>query len=452
MMRRLHADEPAQRPGSPNLSRVPAKVDRVIIDGIARTKDDIVVRQVQTVFESENFEDMVLRSQEAKEKMKKLGIFKNINIEIDTSKGSKASSNGYQIRYKVQEMRFLSGGTQMQVGTNDGNLLFNIRIPNLFGRAERVLMEYTYGTKQTRGIGVHVTKPVNGNTDVLFGATGYQAHSEYPWSGYKETDRGVGFDLSFPSLIGSHNIKWEGVWRDLRCMSNITSFAVREQAGHSLKSSIKHTFMRDSRDDPILPSEGTLLKLTQEYSGLGGNARFFKHDLELQTNNKLVLDSVLQLSLAGGIMRPLEPNKEIMIIDKFFLGGPLTLRGFNMKGVGPHSDGNALGGDMYCMGALHLYTPLPFRPGSGGFGELFRSHFFVNAGNCGNFHTFSFDQLNRDNVDVFRNSLRLAYGAGIVLRLGGIARLELNYVVPVWFKQGDSANPGIQLGVGLTFL
>jgi outer membrane protein insertion porin family len=44
-------------------------------------------------------------------------------------------------------------------------------------------------------------------------------------------------------------------------------------------------------------------------------------------------------------------------------------------------------------------------------------------------------------MDVFRNSLRLAYGAGIVLRLGGVARLELNYVVPIWIRQGDRYIP-----------
>ena len=26
-------------------------------------------------------------------------------------------------------------------------------------------------------------------------------------------------------------------------------------------------------------------------------------------------------------------------MDQFFLGGPLTLRGFNVNGVGPHEDG-----------------------------------------------------------------------------------------------------------------
>ena len=52
--------------------------------------------------------------------------------------------------------------------------------------------------------------------------------------------------------------------------------------------------------------------------------------------------------------------------------------------IKPMFSGNALGADAYWLGGLHLYTPLPFRPGRGGFGELFRSHFFVTAGNLGN--------------------------------------------------------------------
>lgn len=127
--------------------------------------------------------------------------------------------------------------------------------------------------------------------------------------------------------------------------------------------------------------------MEQEFAGLGGNVEFFRHDMELQFNKKLILDSVIQLSLAGGIMKNPNPNTEIRINDRFFLGGPLTLRGFNTKGVGPHSEGNALGGDVYWASGLHLYTPLPFRPGKGGFGDFFRSHFFVNAGNVYNIQT-----------------------------------------------------------------
>jgi len=45
--------------------------------------------------------------------------------------------------------------------------------------------------------------------------------------------------------------------------------------------------------------------------------------------------------------------------------------------------GCALGANAYWSMAFHVYTPLPFRPGRG-FGDLFRTHFFANAGNCNN--------------------------------------------------------------------
>ena len=73
------------------------------------------------------------------------------------------------------------------------------------------------------------------------------------------------------------------------------------------------------------------------------------------------------------------------ICDRFFLGGPHTIRGFENRGIGPHSDGQALGAQAYWAGGLHLFTPLPFRPGRGGIGDILRTHLFVNAGNIDNF-------------------------------------------------------------------
>jgi len=45
--------------------------------------------------------------------------------------------------------------------------------------------------------------------------------------------------------------------------------------------------------------------------------------------------------------------------------------------------GCSLGANAYWSAAFHVYTPLPFRPGRG-FGDLFRTHFFVNAGSLNN--------------------------------------------------------------------
>ena len=74
------------------------------------------------------------------------------------------------------------------------------------------------------------------------------------------------------------------------------------------------------------------------------------------------------------------------ICDRFFLGGPHTVRGFELRGLGPQQDGQALGATGYWAAALHLFAPLPFRPGRGGLGDILRTHFFVNAGNIDDFN------------------------------------------------------------------
>ncbi|XP_076450152.1 sorting and assembly machinery component 50 homolog [Babylonia areolata] len=427
--------------------KIPAKVERVVVEGVGRTKDDIIIKEVRPILEASTFLEMVQRSHEVKMRMEKLGLFKRIGIFIDTFRES-SSVDSYEVTFEVREFRPVSGGINTLIGNNDASLLFGLKLPNLLGRGEKMNVEYTHGTKQTRGYSVMFSKPVNANPDILLSGGIYQYHGSYPWSGYKETDSGLDLDLTFPSFLGSHSLRWDGVWRDLRALSRTTSFAVREQAGHSLKSSLKHVFVRDQRDDSILPSTGSLLRLSQEYAGLGGNVEFSKQELELQFNKSFFWDTVLQLSLAGGVMRPLHMKDDIRINDRFFLGGPLTLRGFNMKGVGPHSDGNALGAEAYWVCAAHIYTPMPFRPGRGGFGDLFRTHLFINAGNLGN---INFNNLLGSAREMGQN-LRWACGGGVVLRLGRVARMELNYVFPMALQQGDSANPGLQFGIGLSFL
>lgn len=145
----------------------------------------------------------------------------------------------------------------------------------------------------------------------------YQQGSEAPWSGYKELDRGVLLSLAFdsaPQVSSDCNVVWysmiqyllrilrhivikddsdkmftvnlyickrtycrmhslptnthlpppqvqqklvlEGVWRYLSCLSRSTAFAVREQAGHSLKSAFKHQLSVDKRDDVVFPTDG----------------------------------------------------------------------------------------------------------------------------------------------------------------------------------------------------
>lgn len=149
-------------------------------------------------------------------------------------------------------------------------------------------------------------------------------------------------------------------------------------------------------------------------------------------------------------MKPLQKIESVTCInDRFFIGGPLSLRGYRLYGVGPHSDGNALGANTYWLAGVHLYSPLPFRPGAGGLGEFFRTHAFLNAGNIGN---FAFSDNHSKNFEEVTNQMRYSAGLGLVLSIGHLARFELNYCVPFSAQKADQTSPGLQFGIGVSFI
>lgn len=434
-----------------DLQGISARVDRVCVDGLVRTKDDIVLETVKDLFSATNFEEVIRKAHSVRNKLDSLGCFRNIAIHIDTSDGEKATPNGYEVTFYVRELKRLLGGVHTMVGdNNEGSLVVGLRAPNILGRGERIQGEYSYGTKRTQIFNVALIKPLMTKYNATVSASVFQNDQEWPVSGYKLVEKGLLLDLSFFSLNKlKHSLQWAGDIREMLIGTRYASFEVREDAGPTLKSAVRHILSYDTRDTNIFPNFGFLGQLTTEVAGLGGNIGFCKNELLLQKNIPLFSDFVLQGTVSSGWMIPFK-DENIKVCDNFFLGGPLSLRGFQIRGIGPTSDQTFFGAKTYWAGALHLYTPLPFRPGCGGFGELFRTHFFVNAGNIGDWG----DQANslKELGDKIVQDTRLVTGVGIALRLGQMARVELNYCFPVWFQDSDNVVKGVQFGIGVQFL
>uniref|UniRef100_A0AAZ3S268 Sorting and assembly machinery component 50 homolog, like n=1 Tax=Oncorhynchus tshawytscha TaxID=74940 RepID=A0AAZ3S268_ONCTS len=398
-------------------------VQHVNIEGLGRTKEDLLGYEISEVFDAKNLIDVMKKSHIARQKLLRLGIFKEVEVVIDTSDGADALPNGLDVTFEVTEMKRLTGSYNTMVGNNEGSMVLGVKLPNVFGRAEKLTFQFSYGTKET-SYGLSFFKPQPGNFERNLTLNLYKVTGQFPWSSLKETDRGVSTELNFPLWRTNHTLKWEGVWRELGCLARSASFAVREESGHTLKSAL------------------SLAGYT------GGDASFLKEDFELQVNRRLVWDSVLSASLWGGCLLPIG-GRPSSIADRFYLGGPTSVRGFGMYSIGPQSEGDYLGGEAYWAGGLHLYTPLPFRPGRGGFGDLFRTHFFLNAGNLCN---LNYGEGPRAHLQRLAECVRWSYGAGIVLRLGNIARLELNYCIPMGVQSGDRYNTQTFGGAGQTRL
>ncbi|KAL3229883.1 hypothetical protein MRX96_023510 [Rhipicephalus microplus] len=363
-----------------------------------------------------------LERQEAKDMQVPLDQIE-ISVTIDTSSGPDASPSGLEVTFKVQEVRRLVGGINTLVGNNEGSMVIGLKFPNTWGRGEFVQTEYHYGTKHSSGFNITVSKPFLGWLNPRITGAVFQQAADFTWSGFRQIDRGLltellkclynkGFNLNRHPGV-HHSLRWEALWRELSCLGPTVPFVVREEMGHSLKSSIKHIVTMDRRDNSILPTEGGYFRLHQEFAGLGGDIGFVKHEAEYQLNVPIARDIVLQ------------------------------------GGVGPHTEGHSLGGETYWAAGLHLYTPLPFRPGEGGLGDYFRTHAFATAGNVDD---FKFTNDMQKNLEMVTQNLRWSVGAGIVLSIGHIARFELNYCVPMKAKSGDRLNHGLQFGIGVSFL
>lgn len=93
-----------------------ARVDRIHINGLARTKNDIVEDAVQDLFSASDFEEVLLKAQkvdryfksckmlmqiyfefQVRTKLDSLGCFRNIAVFIDTSKGPDATTDGLEV-------------------------------------------------------------------------------------------------------------------------------------------------------------------------------------------------------------------------------------------------------------------------------------------------------------------------------------------------------------------
>jgi len=67
------------------------------VDGLMRTKDDIIKPQVMDLFKATNFEDVIVRASKVREKLDALGCFRQIGIYVDTSQGPEATPDGVEV-------------------------------------------------------------------------------------------------------------------------------------------------------------------------------------------------------------------------------------------------------------------------------------------------------------------------------------------------------------------
>lgn len=426
---------------SVQMQDIEVKIKRVRVVGLVRTKADIVAEQVKDVLKAKTLQEALLKSLESKQRLKDLEIFKNVSIELDAPKNGAGSHDGMEVTFHVKECRMLTSSIAANAGTQSGDASLSFTLRNLLGRAEQLKsISMTTFPYWGQAIQVHFIKPYYKDLNKRLLLTVGKTNTKHLASGFHEHVTGAQAEAQFSSFLGKHGLAVSWDWRDLGEFSATAPLSIRLDAGHSLKCAVKHTLETDERDDPVAPTSGYIARLSQELAGLGGDVFFGKVDLHLQAFRELFWNWVFSLSLWTGFLKPFSPSK---VNDRFLLGGPTTLRGFGLWGIGPREQGHSLGGDVYWSSGAHFFIPLPFVPRNE-LTERIRMHTFLTAGNLVQYRSpFQIRDLARN--------IRLSCGAGLAIRLG-IAQIELNYSIPLRALSTDSVSPGFQFGIGVEML
>ena len=117
-------------------------------------------------------------------------------------------------------------------------------------------------------------------------------------------------------------------------------------------SKVGLTLLRDRRNSFLFTRNGNRTSLTSELAGLGGDINYVK--LEARTAQFIPtfdnLEQNLSIVARIGTVSPYGSSDEVPFYDRFYLGGPESLRGFEFRDVSPRDDDDEsepIGGNSY---------------------------------------------------------------------------------------------------------
>jgi outer membrane protein insertion porin family len=166
--------------------------------------------------------------------------------------------------------------------------------------------------------------------------------------------------------------------------------------GRTATGSITPTIIRNTVDHPLLPTRGHKDTFRFEYgaSFLGGDFDFYKLITEHISNFPVTRNNIFRFRVQVGWAETIgEGTAELPVFERFFMGGENTIRGYELRTVGPRDEfGRIVGGTKSILFNIEnnflLTNELRIVP-------------FLDGGNA-----FS-DEINFDNI---------YYSAGIELR------------------------------------
>jgi outer membrane protein insertion porin family len=135
----------------------------------------------------------------------------------------------------------------------------------------------------------------------------------------------------------------------------------KEDRGTLIISGIRPGIVYDTRDNPFYPKKGILTGLSTKITSpiLLSETDFVKVSFYLNIYKEIMKRVVLATSFRGGLAYGYNDTDELPLVERYFLGGRNTVRGYDQDELGPKgADDDPTGGNAFLMENLELRISL----------------------------------------------------------------------------------------------
>lgn len=328
-------------------------VERINITGNVRTLDEVVRREFR-LSEGDPYNNAKL--QRTEERLNNLGFFEK--VEIKNEQGSAPDKTVVNVDVKEKSTGEVNIGAGYS--TTDGVLgEFGIKESNLLGRGQELKTRLTFAARRKQAE-LGFTEPYFLDRDIAAGFDIYRTRRDFlRESSYNMDVKGVNLRTGYSLQEHlQHGLTYALRQTDVNDVKPEASLYIKQQEGSTVNSSIGQSLTYDDRDSKFNPTRGFVARIDQEVAGLGGDAKYLKHDVKVGYYYPIAPKWVANVQATGGYVFGLG-SEDVRINDRFFIGGD-DFRGFRTAGIGPRDQAtkDALGGNAYYTGTAELHFPL----------------------------------------------------------------------------------------------
>jgi outer membrane protein insertion porin family len=336
------------------------RIGRIDVTGNSKTRDKVVRREMR-LDEGDLYSKKQLKR--SYERLTNLNFFETVDIVQDRRQQEAIMDLNVKVKEKMTGTLSLGGGYS-SVDKIVG--MAEVTQGNLGGRGQLLKLKLQWGQAGTRNLYVLsfmepylFDKPVWGKID-LYNQTqdfdgyslktnGFALSTGKSYGEYVSTSLRYGFDESLVTAVTST------VPGDLTTQINDYGDRIRTSA-------LTWSVSRDSRDYYLDPKTGSKNSFFVEYAGgsLGGDPNFVKTVADSAWFFPLFWDTTIMARGRFGYVESLI-DKPVPLADRFYVGGPSTVRGFRYGADGPLSKdglGSRIGANKEVIFNLEYSFPL----------------------------------------------------------------------------------------------